>query len=126
MDFLHKVKPLFTNVFLEITAVESDTSLCTVLAHLLPMLASIHRIECNSNKEIHMLEQHFPGTLGRAKELAFPPWARELVAEADIPAYLDWLNAPLDFAVHGPRFLKCRPELATANAIVDAVRQVSF
>ena len=41
-----------------------------------------------------------------------------------IPTYLNWLNAPLDFGVDGPRFLTLKAESETIFAIVDAVREV--
>ena len=88
-----------------------------VFGHLLPMLASIRGIFCN-NKCVQFLEQHFPGTLAKAKELQL--WAEP----AFIHAYLDWLDAPQDFEQHGPRFLKITANTNVIIPIVDAVRQV--
>jgi hypothetical protein len=82
------------------------------------MFISIRGIRCNSDG-IEMLEQQFPGTLARAKELdlIYPE-------PISIPACLNWLNAPLDFHVHGPRLLRAFAEATTISAIVDAVRKV--
>ena len=117
LTFLDKVKPLFTNVNLSIGSKQS-TKLRILFGHLLPKLGSIHEICCD-NDDIKLLEQHYPGTLALAKELV-------LVAEpAFIPAYLDWLNAPLDCVEHGrPRLLVMGAESETIHAIVEAVRTV--
>ena len=72
----------------------------------------------SDNESMDMLEQQFPGTLTMAKELhlfAYPTF---------IPSYLNWLNSPLDFDVHGPRLLWAQGYSETIFAIVDAVRKV--
>ena len=82
------------------------------------MLDSIRRIRSN-NEEIEFLERHFPSTLAMAKELEL--FEAKL---ASIPTYLNWLCAPQDFALHGPKFLKASAKLKTIYAIIDAVSKV--
>ena len=92
----------------------------TLFAHLLPMLASIRRIYCE-NKCIQLFGRRFPGTLALARELeVFDP------KPASIPALLNWLNAPPNFGVHGPKLLigQLIDDSKVIVAIVDAVRQV--
>ena len=118
LDFLNKIKPLLTNVFLRIGIVKSERNMRTLLAHLLPMLGSIRAIRCD-NACVEFLERHFPGTLARARELL------DLYADRDwIPTYLDWLSAPHDFGAQGPRFWKMNASSDDIISIVKAVRKV--
>ena len=124
LDFLHKIKPLFTDVFLDVSGLSFSTksakNVRILFGHFLPMLASIRKIRC-SNECIQFLEQHFNGTLAMAKEMILSGNAKP----AFIPAYLNWLNAPFGFdGVHGPRCLKMFANSKTIFAIVDAVRKV--
>ena len=114
IDFLNKIKPVFTNVFLDIHAIKFATAMRSLFAHLIPMLASIRGIECN-HTGLEVLEQQFPGTLAMARELDL-----HIAKRAFIPTYLSWLNAP----VHGPRFLKISAGSKAIFAIVDAVHKV--
>ena len=118
MDFLDRIEPLFTNVFLNIGPIKPAIPHCVFFGNILPMLRSIRGIYCDNNC-VELLERHFPGALARSKEL-------DLIDAtlAGIPAYLNWLNAPQDFDVDGPRFLVVYGESMLASAIVDAVRQV--
>ena len=100
LNFLNKIKPLFTNVFLAINSRKWTTHENIVLVHLLPMLGGIRLIRCVNDCMEH-LEREFPGTLARANELEwFYP------ESTCIPACLDWLNAPQNFDVNGPRFIR--------------------
>jgi len=119
LELLTKIKPLFTNVQLDIRPIKSVAKVRTLLGHLLPMLGGIRGIECN-NKCVEFLERHFPGTLARAKELSLLPCA----TKACIPAYLDWLTAPQDFDALGPRFFKANAFSNTMTVLVDAIRKV--
>ena len=116
LDFLEKIKSLFTNVDLEMVTTKTDD---TFLAHLLPMLGSIHGIRFSYDVDLNSFEQRFPGTLALSKELELM-----FAQPAFIPSYLNWLNAPLDFNLYGPRFLWTIANLKTILAIVDAVRKV--
>ena len=117
--FLDKIKLLFTNVFLAIFSTQSaPNNMRIVFTHILPMLGSIRGINCD-NDGLGLLEQQFSGTLAQAKELdLFKP------KPASIPTCLDWLDAPLDFHMLGPRLLRAYAEATTIFAIVDAVRKV--
>ena len=121
LDFLNKIKPLFTNVFLNIRCLslttERATNMRILLGHLQPMLASIRGIRCY-NQRIGFLEQHCSGILALAKELHLYDHAKT----AFIPAYLRWLNTPRDF--DGPRFLATFARSETIFAMIEAVRQV--
>ena len=122
LDFLDKLKPLFTNVFLDLLHIDTlldplgigskqTGKLRIVLSHLLPMLANIHAIQCDSNG-LKVLEKHFPDTLAATKELL-------VVADlAFSRSYLRWLNAPLDFDQHGPRFLVLYPASVMRDPIL--------
>ena len=63
--------------------------------------------------------QQFLAALERAKELDLGFFEHQ-----DIPTYLDWLSAPLDFDLDRPRFLKIDAYSDTIIALVDAVREV--
>ena len=119
LDFLNKIKRLFKNVFLVILPTQSELNdLQIVLTQLLPMLGSIRGIYCN-DISMELLEQHFPSKLALAKELQmFDP------QPAFIPACLNWLSAPQDFHMLGPRCLRAYADATTNFAIVDAVRKV--
>ena len=120
LDFLNKIRPLFTNVFLNMASAYPENNMHLLLTYFLPMVGSIQGIRC-SNECLEFSEQHFPGTMALAKELelAYPE-------PAAIPSYLDWLRAPQDFHMLGPRFLYVETNSETIFAIVDAVRQVGF
>ena len=124
LAFLHKIKSLFTDVFLNILSLstkhESTEDVRILIGHLLQMIASIRGI-CCTNEWLEFLEQHFLGTLALAKELELYDYAEP----AYIPLYLNWLNAPLGFSgVHGPRFLGATAPPETIITIVNAVHQV--
>ena len=121
LDFLKKIKPLLNNVIIR-GLIDREENLCILFGHLLPMLGidSIRQISC-ADCCLELLERHFPGTLALAKELdlGLPD------EPASIPTYLRWLNAPLDFDQHGPRFLKLYAQSYTNFApLVDALRKV--
>ena len=120
LALLDNIKPLFTNVFLVIFSMQSALNdMQIVFTHLLPMLGSIRGIGCDDIGIVEFLEQQFPGTLAQAKELdLFAP------KPTSIPACLNWLSAPLDFNLHGPRFLTGYARSEFIFAIVDTVRKV--
>ena len=90
----------------------------TFLGLILPMIGSIRGIG-GEDECIKTLEQHFPGTLALARELDL------VVGPAFIPtALVNWLNTPLDFDVHGPRFLRIVAQSKVIFAILDPVREV--
>ena len=100
LDFLHKIKPLFTDVFLYIGLSQLTEDLRISFSNLLPMLGSIRGIFCDSNC-VELLERDFPGTLAPLKELLLND-----LAPALIPSYLNWLNTPLDSNLDGPKLMK--------------------
>ena len=118
LDFLDKIKLLFTNVYLDIPSIQL-TNLRIVLAHLLPMLASIRGIQC-SNECIQLFARQFSGILTPAKELHLYKMA-EL---ASVPACLDWLCSSQDFVGLWPRFFTTLADSKTIIAIVDDVHKV--
>ena len=119
LDFLAKIKSLFTNVIICQKGYLTEYNMGIVFTHLLPMLDTIRAIRCE-NDCMELLEVFFPGTLPLAKELDLSDNAEP----AYIPTYLKWLNAPQDFALHGPRFLKINAKSETITAIIDAIRKV--
>ena len=97
-----------------------------LFTHLLPIIGSIRAIKCDNDECMEFLERHFPDILAQAKELDLKLIAGP--APAFIPACLNWLNAPLDFDVHGPRLLKIEADsdFSTIIAIVNIVSQVEY
>ena len=122
MDFLTKIKPLFSNVYLDFGQMSAENEMRILFTHFLPMLGGICKIRCY-NDCVELLERHFPGTLTMTKELELSGLQSE---PASIPVYLRWLNAPQDFAVDGPRFLTMLAKSTPITAMVDAVCQVFF
>ena len=122
LNFMAKIKSLFTNVFICIEPIgtsKRERDLCILLDHLLPMVTSIRGIYCH-NDCIELLDNHFPGTLESAKELKVKV---PFVDPAHL-AYFDWLNAPQDYEQHGPRFLVIDDGVKDYIDIVGGVRQV--
>ena len=117
LAFLEKIKPLFTDVFLVLPMQSAPNDMRILFAHLLPMVGSIRGIHCN-DIGFGLLDQHFPGTLAATNKLDL-----FINEPASIPACLDWLGAPQDFDVHGPKFLRASADSETIFAIVDAVRK---
>ena len=118
LNFLGMIKPLFTNVLLNIGLLQSTENVHLLLAHLLPMVASIYGICCN-NDFVQLFERHFPGRLAQAKELHLAN-----ANPATTHSYLNWLSEPQDFGVHGPRFLTMFAHSNIIITMVDAVRKV--
>ena len=87
------------------------------------MLGSIRGIyfDHSDGMEMESFEQRFPETLALAKELWLYKFDTRL---ASIPALLNWLTAPQNFDVDGPRFLSVDSNVKTIFAFVDAVRKV--
>jgi len=87
------------------------------------MLGSIRGIyfDLNDGMKMESFEQRFPGTLALAKELWLYKYDTR-PASIPIPALLNWLTAPQNFDVDGPRFLYVN--VNTISAFVDAVRKV--
>ena len=123
LDFLKKIKPLLNSVIIRISGlVDLEENLCILFGHLLPMLGIdiIRRISC-PDCYLELLERHFPGILALAKELDLGL----LDDPTSIPTYLSWLNAPLNFDQHGPRFLKiCARSYINFAPLINALRKV--